>query len=314
MDLQTAHLKRLDALRTSLQGLTDGLSDHAVYELVSTTSDLQVFMEHHVWAVWDFMNLLKAIQQRFTSTLIPWTPRGDGNMRRFVNEIVLDEESDKKPHDGYSSHFEIYLAAMVEVGARTEQVVRFIERLDAGEDFYGALADSGCPPAVVAFLDTTWRAARAGDAELVAAFTFGREAVIPPMFRQFLARSGGLEHAEMLRYYLERHVELDGDSHSGLAESLLASSCGDDPAAWRLAEASARDCLVARGRLWDAVAGIVAPANLHQAPAKSASDAAWLQHLAMDDDEVDVTVPTRASGPPSESPLAAQRDEGAWVD
>jgi hypothetical protein len=104
------------------------------------------------------------------------------------------------------------------------------------------------------FLAVTWDAARASDAELVAAFTFGRETVIPPMFRRILATSGGLEDAEMLRYYLERHVELDGDSHSNLAEQLLTSTCGDDRTAWLLAEQSARRCLQARSVLWDAVA------------------------------------------------------------
>ena len=270
MDLPQAHLAHLEALRTSLHGPIEGVGDHPVYGAVSTTDDLTVFMEHHVWAVWDFMNLLKAIQQRFTSTLIPWTPRGDANMRRFINEIVLEEESDKQPHDGYGSHFEIYLAAMVQVGASTDQIDRFIERLDAADSFDDALAVSGCPPAVRDFLATTWHAARASDAELVAAFTFGRETVVPPMFRQFLARSGALEHATMLRYYLERHVELDGDSHGGLAEYLLASICGDDVASWQLAEASARRCLDARARLWDAVARCVAHSTLEVAPARSA--------------------------------------------
>ncbi len=268
MDLPQAHLAHLEALRTSLDGPIESVGDHPVYVAVRTTDDLKVFMEHHVWAVWDFMNLLKAIQQRFTSTLIPWTPRGDATMRRFINEIVLEEESDKQPHDGYGSHFEIYLAAMVEVGANTGQIDWFIERLDAADTFDDALAVSGCPPAVCDFLATTWQAARASDPELVAAFTFGRETVVPPMFRQFLARSGALEHAEMLRYYLQRHVELDGDSHGGLAEYLLASICGDDVASWQAAERAARRCLDARTRLWDAVARRVGRSTLERAPAK----------------------------------------------
>jgi hypothetical protein len=268
VDLPKTQLTHLDALRASIQGRVDGLSDHPVYALVSTDADLRVFMEHHVWAVWDFMNLLKAIQQRFTSTLIPWTPRGGGDVRRFVNEIVLDEESDKLPLGGASSHFEIYLAAMVEVGASTDQIVRFVDRLDHGESFPRALADSACPAAVASFLETTWQAAQASDFELVAAFTYGRETVIPPMFRQFLARAAAVDDAPMLRFYLERHVELDGDSHGGLAESLLAAACGDDPGAWRLAEECAQRCLEARSLLWDAVAYLVAPSGVQQAPAR----------------------------------------------
>jgi hypothetical protein len=249
-----ADVPSLDGLRAAIEPQIDEVSVHPVYEVVRTTDDLRVFMEHHVWAVWDFMNLLKAIQQRYTSTVIPWTPRGNPDMRRFINEIVLEEESDRHPGGGYSSHFEIYVAAMEEVGADTGQVSRFVERLGAGAGFDDAVAESGCPAPVSDFLAVTWDAARASDAELVAAFTFGRETVIPPMFRRILATSGGLEDAEMLRYYLERHVELDGDSHSNLAEQLLTSTCGDDRTAWLLAEQSARRCLQARSVLWDAVA------------------------------------------------------------
>jgi hypothetical protein len=254
MDLPHRDRDRLEELRASLAPDLARVGDHPVYALVTTVEDLRVFMDHHVWAVWDFMNLLKAIQQRYTSTVLPWTPRGDATLRRFINEIVLEEESDRQPTDGYSSHFEIYVAAMAEVGAPTGTVEQFIDRLAAGGTFGESVAASGCAPAVSDFLATTWDAANGGDAELVAAFTFGRETVIPPMFRRILAQSGGLDDAGMLRYYLERHVELDGDSHSHLAEHLLASTCGDDAGAWGCAEESARRCLAARSRLWDAVA------------------------------------------------------------
>ncbi|MGH9111188.1 MAG: DUF3050 domain-containing protein [Acidimicrobiales bacterium] len=230
------------------------MRSHPVYAAVVTIDDLRAFMEHHVWAVWDFMNLVKAIQRRYTSTVIPWTPRGDATVRRFVNEIVLEEESDTHPvTDGFCSHFELYVRSMAEVGARTDEVSRFVDSLEAGVAFEDALAHSGCAPAVSHFLTITWDAARASDEELVAAFAFGRETVIPVMFERILAEAGSLEHAELLQHYLVRHVELDGDSHGHMAEYLLASACGDDPQRWDRAEASARSCLEARARLWDAV-------------------------------------------------------------
>jgi len=264
MDALQIDSRQIETLRRALEEPLRRVRSHPVYAAVVTLEDLRAFMEHHVWAVWDFMNLVKAIQQRYTSTVIPWTPRGDATVRRFINEIVLEEESDEHPlDDGFCSHFELYVRSMEEVDARTGEVSRFVDRLDAGADFDQALAQCGCPPVVARFLTTTWDAARSSDEELLAAFAFGRETVIPIMFERILADAGSLENAELLRHYLVRHVELDGDSHGDMAEYLLIAACGDDPERWQRAEASARRCLEARAQLWDAVAELVAASRFN---------------------------------------------------
>jgi hypothetical protein len=249
---------QLDSLRAALEEPLERVQAHPLYAKVDSVADLRAFMEHHVWAVWDFMNLVKAIQRRFTATEIPWTPRGDATVRRFVNEIVLEEESDEHPAGtGFLSHFELYVRSMHEVDARTEQVSSFVDRLGAGVAFEDALAASGCPPAVSRFLTTTWAAAGATDEELIAAFAFGRETVIPIMFDRILSEAGALGEAGLLKHYLVRHVQLDGESHGDMAEYLLVSACGDDPDRWARAETSARACLEARAHLWDAVGELV---------------------------------------------------------
>jgi hypothetical protein len=254
--LATAQLGELEA---ALEEPLHRVQAHPVYGAIVSIDDLRVFMEHHVWAVWDFMNLVKAIQQRYTAMTIPWVPRGDATVRRFVNEIVLEEESDEHPLDAeaFCSHFELYVRSMTEVGARTASVERFVEAIGAGIGFRDALSASGCSPAVAHFLSTTWNAARAGDDELLAAFAFGRETVIPVMFDRILSEAGSLDDAGLLRHYLVRHVQLDGDSHADMARYLLTVACGDDPQRWARAEASARSCLDARARLWDSVGELV---------------------------------------------------------
>jgi hypothetical protein len=255
LHIDSPHLR---ALRTALEEPLDRVQGHPLYAAVTTVDDLRAFMEHHVWAVWDFMNLVKAIQRRYTATEIPWTPRGDATVRRFVNEIVLEEESDEHPvGGGFCSHFELYVGSMAEVGARPGPVSRFVDSLGGGARFEQALAASGCEPAIAQFLTTTWAAAMASDEELLAAFAFGRETVIPIMFDRILQEAGALDNAELLRHYLVRHVQLDGDSHSDMAEHLLVAACGDDDARWQRAEATARRCLEARAQLWDAVGDIV---------------------------------------------------------
>ena len=54
-------------------------------------------------------------------------------------------------------------------------------------------------------------------------------------------------------YYLNRHIELDGDEHGPLAAKLLSELCGEDEANWKAAEAAARKSLAARAQLWDDV-------------------------------------------------------------
>jgi hypothetical protein len=259
MSVQGIDTTQLVALREALAEPLDRVQRHPMYAAVATVEDLRAFMEHHVWAVWDFMNLVKAIQQRYTSTVIPWTPRGDATVRRFINEIVLEEESDEHPLDGegFCSHFELYVRSMHQIDASTTKVSRFVGSLGDGVSFLEALAASDCPAAVSHFLTTTWDAARASDEELVAAFAFGRETVIPVMFDRILAEAPALGDADLLRHYLVRHVQLDGDSHGDMAEHLLVAACADDPDRWRRAEASARRCLEARAQLWDAVAEAV---------------------------------------------------------
>ena len=119
-------------LSIDLADVRERLVRHRIYGLVNSASRLRRFMESHVFAVWDFQSLLKAMQQRLTCTTIPWVPTPDPEARRLVNEIVLDEESDELPEGGAASHFELYLEGMRAAGADTGPIDRMIEALRSG--------------------------------------------------------------------------------------------------------------------------------------------------------------------------------------
>lgn len=215
-------------------------------------------MEHHVFAVWDFMSLLKALQQSQTCVNVPWTPKSRPIVARFVNEIVLEEESDEDGRGGYSSHFELYREAMRQSGASTDRIDRLVQGLHSGSDVNQALIDCRVDPRVAEFVKTTWQFIASGKAHsIAAAFTFGREDVIPEMFRQFVdaldAESPG--QFERMKYYLARHIDLDENSHAPMAVKAMQELCGNDSRRWQEATEAAQSALQARIQLWETIAG-----------------------------------------------------------
>ena len=236
------------------------LLEHPLYGRLQTLSHLAVFMEHHVFAVWDFMSLLKALQVRLTCASVPWLPQGNAQVRRLVNEIVLGEESDALPSGGATSHFELYLQAMRETGADTSRVEGFIRLLQSGQSVTAALEQAGVPASVAAFVRHTFEVIERGQShEIAAAFTYGREDLIPEMFTQL---GHGLERQfpgklATLRYYLDRHIELDGDEHGEMGRQMVDLLCEQQPRREQEATQAAVAALQSRIRLWDGIATAV---------------------------------------------------------
>jgi hypothetical protein len=252
----TNETARLERLRGRLRPLRNALLDHAVYREIKGLGALRLFMEHHVFAVWDFMSLLKALQARLCCVSVPWLPAPDAQATRFLNEIVLAEESDEDGQGGFLSHFGLYLRAMTRCGADTTAIDRVLEELRKGSPVPAALAAVGVPGCVERFVCRTFGLIeRGGLWSLASAFTFGREDLLPALFQRLVDEldveaGGGLED---FRYYLRRHIGLDGGEHGPMAVRLVASLCGSDEARWQEAEEAAVTALEARRDLWDGV-------------------------------------------------------------
>jgi hypothetical protein len=237
--------------------LRERLVSHRLYGLVDSPERMRWFMEHHVFAVWDFQSLLKALQQRLTCTTVPWVPTADPEARRMINEIVLDEESDALPEGGAASHFELYLDCMDQGGADTGPIRRLLEAIRGGTPLARALAGCGMPPAAAEFVTRSFAVIDSGSTPAIAAvFTYGREDVIPDMFRRIVGTLASDDPArwERFRFYLDRHIEHDDAHHGPACRRIVARLCGSDPGVWAEAATAARECLEARLALWDAVA------------------------------------------------------------
>ncbi len=263
-DTPLVHNPALNRLLLELEPLRSCLRSHEMYKQFRTLKDVHAFMEHHVFAVTDFMWLLKSLQQKLTCCAVPWRPTEHWLSRRVINEIVLEEESDQGPDGTYWSHFEMYRAAMAHAGANTKPVDDFLRCLKKGYSVEGALAYARVPDAAGVFLMRTWKLIQTDSLPAIAAaFTLGREKVIPEMFigiRDSLYQQYPEELAPLLEY-LERHITLDGEEHSVAALKMLNEICHNDGRSWEAALSASRGALEARIQLWNAVA-IAFPGDL----------------------------------------------------
>lgn len=231
------------------------LDQHPVYAAVETLADLRCFMQHHVYSVWDFMSLIKYLQSVIAPSHVPWVPRGNPNVRRFINELVLEEESDQTQVEGeFSSHFELYQMAMKEIGAHTETSTRFVAQVQTN-GIESALNETVIPAPARQFTNTTFSFILANKPhQVAAALALGREHIIPNMFRSILAKIGvTAEQAPVFHFYLNRHIHLDEDFHAPLSLLLLNELCEGNAQKIDEAIAAANSAVRARLAFWDGV-------------------------------------------------------------
>jgi hypothetical protein len=250
---------QVQMLKDQINAARINLLAHPVYTKINDLEGLQKFTQLHVFAVWDFMSLLKSLQIGLTSVSLPWMPVGSPNTRYLINEIVLGEESDVDEFDNRISHFELYLKSMKQMGASTHLIDTLIQEIDKGQKIELAIESSSLPKNVKSFLHYTFEIAQQAPLHIKAAvFTFGREDLIPDMFTQILHKiyAAHPDKVSTFKYYIERHIEVDGGHHSQLALDMVSELCGGDENKWREAAAASLKALEMRSLLWDAILDI----------------------------------------------------------
>ena len=246
----------ISKINLELAELRQALIKHPLYAQVSEIHDFQTFMEEHIFAVWDFMSLLKALQRGLTCVELPWKPTGSPTTRRFINEIVLGEESDMDSNGEVASHFELYIEAMKEIGANTKTIESFLELIENGHSIEAALNEVEINSETRNFVNFTFSILQTNSIHQIASvFTFGREDLIPEMFIQILKEmeSKGQKNISKLLYYLERHIEVDGNDHGPISLKMIEELCGDDEQKWIEVLESAKAALQMRIELWNGV-------------------------------------------------------------
>ncbi|EDZ61972.1 putative hem oxygenase [Sulfurimonas gotlandica GD1] len=244
----------------NVKKLRKELAAHPVYAAVTDMQDLTIFMQHHSYAVWDFMSLVKYLQNVIAPASTPWLPFGDAQVQRFINDIVLAEESDEgiPLEDGtttYTSHFNLYAQAMEEVKTGSSDFIREFVSKVASDSLRAAKQTTSIPLPAKEFMQTTFSFIDSDKPHVIAAaFALGREHIIPEMFRSLLDKMNiSRAEAGVFHYYLDRHIELDGDHHGPMSMRMLELLCENDETKVAQAEAAALDAIKARIKFWDGV-------------------------------------------------------------
>ena len=247
----------VEKIRDSIKEPREKLLNHKLYTEIKSIEDLQIFTSNHIFAVWDFMSLLKALQNNLTCTKVPWTPNKNSETAYLINEIVLAEETDISQDGKRKSHYELYLDAMIDIGVKVENIEKNIMLLSSSDSIENSIEKLEIHPKIKEFLKFTFSIIDEGKPHKIAAiFTFGRENLIPNMFNEILHEFQNIftvKDISKLLYYFERHIELDEDEHGPMALQMVNELAENDPLKWEEIRDISIVALEKRIGLWDAI-------------------------------------------------------------
>ena len=246
----------MDKITQNLEPLKSKLKNHNLYNIINTQEDLKIFCESHVFAVWDFMSLLKKLQVELTSINIPWMPSNNSEVSKLINEIVAGEETDENLDGSAISHYEMYINAINDIGVDTNLISNQISSLNDINTIIDDINKLDIDDYIKEFLKFTFRIINNDKThEIASAFTFGREDLIPDMFIPLLEKINSSDNTRIdkLIYYFKRHIEVDGDMHGPMAMKMLSFLCSDDETKINESLVASKDALKVRIALWDGI-------------------------------------------------------------
>lgn len=248
---------QIQSIQNKLKPLQEELKNHKLYESINSLESLQTFMQSHVFAVWDFMSIVKTLQLELTSITYPWIPNKKTVVsRRLINDIVLSEETDYDENGIVKSHFEFYIECMKQTQASTKDIETLISKLENQENIFEIINSLDLSNELKEFLIFTFETIESKKIHNIAALlTFGRENLIPDMFITFVDDFDckDKEKVSKFEYYLNRHIDIDGHEHGPMSLTMMNELCGVDQNKWEEVEQTSIKALELRIKLWDSI-------------------------------------------------------------
>lgn len=247
-----------------VKGLQQLAGEHRVFAQITSIDKLRLFVEFHVWCVWDFMCLAKALQRKLGSQTNFWTPSKRPDLLRLINDIIEEEETDIAVDGRILSHFEIYVEAMREIGADIEPITNFIYDMEQNRDAIPALEARGIPKSSIEFVKSTLDIAQMEAHEIASAFAFSRENLVPNMLSSLLPNvlRDTAENSALI-WYMRRHIELDFNEHGSASVDIFEGLVGSDPAIRSNSLSIAAAAIEARIRYLDAISEALEAKPIH---------------------------------------------------
>lgn len=222
-----------------------------------THAELKVFMSYHVYAVWDFMSIVKCLQNHTCPSTFPWKPNKytKNGIAHLINEIIYSEESDVDEAGNYFSHFDLYIMAMDDVGADTSAIKNFIANITTPLKRLENNSDINIPIESKDFVNNTFECLSLNNfANTAAIFTYGRETTIPDMFSKILNKiNKNQPEFAKLRLYIKRHIDIDSSRHGPLSLKLFEYAYNNNQDKYDEAIKFAIKSIDKRINLWDGV-------------------------------------------------------------
>jgi hypothetical protein len=247
----------INKIQTAIEPLRQALLHHPVYGQIQSVPDLHVLMENQIFAAWDYMSLLKALQRELTCVEVPWVPKGSPVLRRLINEMVLAVETDVDQEGLPASHYELYLDAMEDTGADTSAIKDLVREISFGKTVEAALATLAIPDVVKQLVQFSFDTiARSKVHEIASLLTFGRCDLTPDRFCDLVEEMDERDSNQLslLCYYLNRHREVEAGRHGPMSMQMLVELCGEDESKWEECLAAATRGLEHQLAMWDAIA------------------------------------------------------------
>jgi len=208
-----------DEIQTLIK-VSEDVINHPMFKKLNNIYNIKKYSEFQIWCVWDFMSILKQVQNFIFCNDILWLPPENPNAGAAFYRLIESEETDLGFKGGdlnRASHFQSFRAAMQELNADTKNIDNFLELIKTGKTLPEALNKSGASPQTKSFLLTNNHLIKQSPYNAIALITLTRENFLPAVFKSLLSYVNENEKIELFVWYHKRHIYLDSVLHGPLS-------------------------------------------------------------------------------------------------